>query len=123
MSFNNLKGELVRGGISQSDVASFLGMSLSNLNKKLSEKIPITRDEMFAIQGRYFPQESLDYLFQSDGDVPTDSERARCRVQALADNIANDGTPMDAEKEEIVSDLMESAERCDPAFVNHVLGI
>lgn len=123
MSLNNMKAEFKRAGVTQVDVADSLGMSNNNLNLKVNEKIPMTIQEARFIRDTWLPECTLDVLLQSDGDVPTESERARCRVQAIADNIATDGTPMDAEKAEIVSDLLDSAERCDPAFVNHVLGI
>lgn len=68
MSLQNLKSELVRKGVKQYEVAEFLDMTNSNFAKKLSESIPITREEMYAIRDKYFPNESIDYLFQSDGD-------------------------------------------------------
>lgn len=74
MSLQNLKSELVRNGVKQYEVADFLDMTNSNFAKKLSESIPITREEMYAIRDKYFPNESIDYLFQSDGDKPTKAE-------------------------------------------------
>lgn len=75
MALNNLKSELVKKGIKQYEAAEFLGMSANNFNRKLSEAVPFTRDEMFAIRSEYFPTRTLDYLFQSDGDTPTFQER------------------------------------------------
>lgn len=121
MALNNMKSELVKAGVKQYEAAEFLGMSANNFNRKLAETVPFTRDEMFSLRDRFFPGRTVDYLFASDGDVPSERERAKSRVQAIADNIANDGTPMDTEKAEIISDLMGSAERCNPAFVNHIL--
>lgn len=123
MALNKLRGELKAIGVTQEEVAELLEMSANNFNRKLAETVPITRTEMCAIRDKWFPETSLDYLFASDGDIPSEAERAKSRVQAIADNIANDGTPMDAEKAEIIGDLMESAERCDPAHVNHVLNV
>lgn len=121
MSYMNLKAEMVKHGITQQTAASFLGMSSNNLSMKIREKVPFTVEEAKSLRDEFFPTAQLDYLFQSDGDVPSDAERAKSRVQVLAENIENDGTPMDDEKAEIISDLLESAERCDPAHVNHVL--
>lgn len=123
MALNKLRGELKAIGITQDEAGELLGMSGNNFNRKLAETVPITRAEMCAIRDKWFPETSLDYLFASDGDVPSEAEQAKSRVEALVENIASDGTPMDREKVEIIGDLMESAERCDPAHVNHVLSI
>lgn len=74
MSLTNMKVELKRFGITQREVAGFLGMSENNLNLKLNEKIPMTIDEGRKIQEKYLPTVKLDYLFQSDGDIPADPE-------------------------------------------------
>lgn len=123
MSLNNMKAELKRFGITQGEVADFLGMSANNFSLKINEKIPMTVDEARKINTHFLPTVKLDYLLVSDGDIPTEAEQAKSRVEALVENIASDGTPMDREKVEIIGDLMESAERCDPAHVNHVLSI
>lgn len=75
MALNNLRGQLVSCGVKQYEVAEFLGMTASNFNRKLAETVPFTRDEMFAIKERYFPEQTVDYLFQSDGDKPTPAEQ------------------------------------------------
>lgn len=74
MALNKLRGKLVAFGIKQHEVAKFLGMTTSNFNRKLAEAVPFTCDEMFAIRGRYFPEKSIDCLFQSDGNKPTKAE-------------------------------------------------
>lgn len=123
MALNKLRGELKTLGVTQAEAGALIGVSGNSFNRKLAETVPFTRDEMFAIKDRWFPETTLDNLFQSDGNIPTESERAKYRVQALADNIATDGTPMDAEKAQIINNLYESSERCDPALVNHVLNV
>ncbi len=75
MGLNKLRGELVTFGIKQREVADFLGMTANNFNRKLSEAVPFTRDEMYAIRDEFFPERSIDYLFQSDGDKPTYEEQ------------------------------------------------
>lgn len=72
MALNKLRGELKAIGVTQGEAAAFLNMTASNFNRKLAEAVPFTRDEMFAIRDEYFPESSIDYLFASDGDVPTE---------------------------------------------------
>lgn len=74
MALNKLRGVMVAEGVKQYEVADFLGMTASNFNRKLAETVPFTRDEMFAIRDKFFPERSLDYLFQSDGDGATSVE-------------------------------------------------
>ncbi len=87
VAFQNLKSEFVRHGIKQYEVADFLGMTNSNFNKKLSETIPTTRDEMFAIQKEFLPEFSIDYLFESDGNVPAERERLHAQADTLREVI------------------------------------
>ena len=96
MSLQNLKSELVRNGVKQYEVAEFLGMTNSNFAKKLSESVPITREEMYAIRDEYFPGTSIDYLFQSDGDKPTKSESLHAQAEAIGD-ILRQAEPDDEE--------------------------
>lgn len=100
MALNKLRGELVAFGIKQHEVAEFLGMTTSNFNRKLAEAVPFTRDEMFAIRGRYFPEKSIDYLFQSDGDKPTKAESLHAQVDAMGDEMRR-AKPGDGEIAEI----------------------
>ena len=87
MALNNLKSELVKKGIKQYEAAEFLGMTANNFNRKLSEAVPFTRDEMFALRSEYFPTRTLDYLFQSDGDTPTKAESLHAQVDAIGDAL------------------------------------
>lgn len=83
MSLNNLKGELVRKGIKQKDAADYLGMTASNFNKKLSEAVPFTVDEIKKLRLQYFPHADLNYLLESDGDVPTEREKELASLDVL----------------------------------------
>ncbi len=96
MALNNLRGEMVKEGIKQYEVADFLGMTASNFNRKLAESVPFTRDEMFAIRDRYFPGVTVDHLFQSDGDKPTKSESLHAQAEAIGD-ILRQAEPDDEE--------------------------
>ena len=85
MSLNNLKSELVRKGIKQKDAAAYMGMTASNFNKKLSEAVPFTVDEIKMLRSRYFPHADLNYLLESDGDVPTEREKDKAQLDAIED--------------------------------------
>lgn len=88
MSLNKLRGELVAFGIKQREVANFLGMTASNFNRKLSEAVPFTRDEMYAIRDEFFPESSIDYLFQSDGDRPAYEEQLSAYAEMVHEHAA-----------------------------------
>lgn len=100
MSFQILIRELKSIGFKQVEVADFLNMTTSNFNRKLAEAVPFTRDEMFAIRDRYFPEKSIDYLFQSDGDKPTKAESLHAQVDAMGDEMRR-AKPGDGEIAEI----------------------
>lgn len=87
MSLNRLRGELKAIGVTQTEVADFLGMTTSNFNRKLAEAVPFTREEMFAIRDKFFPGVSLDHLFQSDGDVPSERDRLHAQADTLREVI------------------------------------
>lgn len=110
MSLNNLKSELVRKGIKQYEVAEFLGMTPSNFNKKLAEAVPFTIDEIKSIRDRFMPSIKLDYLLESDGDVPTERERLHHYAEAIGNTMTNDGEVTDPEIEEIVQKFHDCAE-------------
>lgn len=102
MSLNNLKSELVRKGIKQKDAAAYMGMTASNFNKKLSEAVPFTVDEIKMLRSRYFPHADLNYLLESDGDVPTERERLHHYAEAIGNELTKDGAKPDPEVDEIV---------------------
>ena len=85
MALCNLKCELVRNGVTQAEVAEFLGMGASNFNKKIAEAVPFTADEIKAVRDRFLPSKTLDYLLESDGYKPSKESRAIARVNAVAD--------------------------------------
>ena len=100
MALNKLRGELKSIGVTQNEAAKLLGMTASNFNRKLAETVPFNRDEMFTIRDEYFPETSIDYLFQSDGDKPTKAESLRAQVEAMGDEMRR-AKPGDGEIAEI----------------------
>lgn len=121
MAFCNLKAEMARTGISQADVAKFLGMSASNFSMKVNERIPITVQEAEGIKRRFFPGMTLDYLFASDGDVPSKELRAMSRVESIADAML-EGHEDDQEVRETADELREAARCVDSDRVLRILG-
>ncbi|MBY4796765.1 hypothetical protein K6V98_00055 [Collinsella sp. AGMB00827] len=63
MALQNLKAEMRRKGITQAEIADFLGMTENNFCLKCNERIPTTLDEARKIQMKFFPSMRLDYLF------------------------------------------------------------
>lgn len=109
MALNKLRGELKAVGVTQNEAAELLGMTASNFNRKLAEAVPFTRDEMFALRDRYFPETSLDYLFQSDGDKPTKSESLHAQIQAMGDAMRDS---VDAPDEREIQELEDAFHEC-----------
>lgn len=62
--YPNLAAELARKGLKQKDIAPILGIRPATLSSKLSGKSPLLLDEAFTIQKTFFPNSSLDYLFE-----------------------------------------------------------
>ncbi|MEG2533694.1 MAG: hypothetical protein RSB04_11845 [Gordonibacter sp.] len=103
MALNNLKAEIARSKyVTQKDIADLLKMTLSNVNKKINEFVPFTTDEIKMIRNEFFPDQSLDYLLESDGDVPTQRELLHNYAEAIGNALTKDGTEPDAEADDIV---------------------
>ncbi len=85
MAFCNLKAEMTRQKVSQAEIADFLGMSASNFSLKVNERIPTTVQEAEKIKRRFFPKLTIDYLFASDGDLPTERESRLANLDAIED--------------------------------------
>ena len=109
MSYQNLKAELVRSGITQRNVAEFLGMSEKNLSLKLSERVPMTMAEAKAVRDKFIPDATLDYLFASDGKAAGVRESAHAQVCLIEDALRRDGL-LDEEAREVVAGLHEDVE-------------
>lgn len=111
MAYRNLKAEFVKYGIVQRQVAQFLGMSLNNFSLKLAEKVPFTVNEIKRIRNEFFPDATLDYLLESDGDVPTDKEQMHALVNAIGSTITNDGANPSSDASKIIGELHAAVEQ------------
>ena len=62
--FENLRAEMARKEIRIRHIAWTLDVNRDTAARKLSGKVPITLSEAFRIQRIYFPDLTLQYLFQ-----------------------------------------------------------
>ena len=61
----NLKAEMVRLNITESQIAQALGLTVDTLKKKLKGNVGFSLKQMFSVRDKFFPKHSLDYLFQA----------------------------------------------------------
>ena len=64
--FGNLYKEMKLKGITQTEICKYLGLTNHGFNKKIRGDTDFTSKEMFAIQGKFFPDKSLEYLFKKE---------------------------------------------------------
>lgn len=69
--YKNLEAEMARVSIKRKDIADLLNIRYASVVDKMSGKFPFKLDEALTIKNRYFPNLSIEYLF--------DSEEAACR--------------------------------------------
>lgn len=64
--FENLKAEMARKTITMSDLSidKELNLSYETIRNKFSGKTEWTKREMFLIKRKYFPDKSIEYLFE-----------------------------------------------------------
>lgn len=77
--YRNFKAELKRMGVTQTQVAEHLGMSINNFNAKVNGKVPFTVPEIVEIRDLFVPEATLDYLLEcvpASGSGPTDRASA-----------------------------------------------
>ena len=97
MAYQNMKAEMKRHRVTQGQVADYLGMSENNFGLKINERVSMTVDEAKAIQKKFFPLANLDYLLESDGNVPSTAERARASLDDLQEAMGDIFGEEDAE--------------------------
>lgn len=83
MAYKNIKAELKRCGASYAMVSKLLEMSVNNVSLKMNERIPLTVNEAKKIRAAFFPDASLEYLLESDGDIPTERESRLFNLDAI----------------------------------------
>jgi plasmid maintenance system antidote protein VapI len=63
--YENLKAEMVRSNVSKKDLATLLSVRYATILEKISGKYPFKLDEAMKIKRSFFPDMSLEYLFDS----------------------------------------------------------
>lgn len=64
MEYSNLIGEFAKAHINYVDVAKALNITRDTLRYKLSGKRPFTIDEAYKIRDLFFPNMSIEQLFE-----------------------------------------------------------
>ncbi len=68
MGYRNLKAEMARKDITIKDLMAVTGKSRPGISNNLNGRGRFTVEESLAIRRAYFPEMSIDYLFESDED-------------------------------------------------------
>ncbi len=64
--YRNLEAEMARNKVTRRNLADTLGVRYATVIEKLNGKYPFKLDEAFAIKQNFFPNLSMEYLFESD---------------------------------------------------------
>lgn len=70
---NNLKAEMKRSQISQDTIAKQLDITSRTFRNKVNGITEFTRDEMFRLRDKFFPDLNIEYLFHFDRDVEAEA--------------------------------------------------
>ena len=62
--FKNLLAEMARRDINNLDLSKLLNLTPNTISRKMTGKSEFTRKEMFAIRNNFFPELTIEYLFQ-----------------------------------------------------------
>lgn len=69
MRHNNLKAEMARRDITIGSIADFLEVRLGTVSDKINGRSKFYFQEARRIRDKFFPDLSLEYLFQLDDDL------------------------------------------------------
>ncbi|WP_339246783.1 helix-turn-helix transcriptional regulator [Paenibacillus sp. FSL R10-2796] len=75
--YSNLRVEMLKKNITVSDIAKTLQKRRSTVGDKINGRYRMHVDEAFAIKDAFFPESSIDYLFDSSDQ--TEDERGEVR--------------------------------------------
>ena len=62
--FKNLLAEMARRDINNLDLSRLLNLTPNTISRKMTGKSEFTRKEMFTIKNNFFPELTIEYLFQ-----------------------------------------------------------
>lgn len=71
MTYRNLEAECARKGITKKDIALCLDVRYATVSDKMRGKYPFTLDEALKIKKNFFPNLSIEYLFNKDAEQVT----------------------------------------------------
>lgn len=63
--YSNLRIEMIKKNITVTDIAKTLNKRRSTVGDKINGKYRMHVDEAFAIKDAFFPESSIDYLFDA----------------------------------------------------------
>lgn len=63
--YKNLEAEMVRKGITRRDLAVLLNVRYATISLKLNGKSKLYYEEALKIKQTYFPEYSVEYLFET----------------------------------------------------------
>lgn len=61
--YRNLLAEMARKSITKKEIAKFLDLRVATICDKINGKYSFKLDEAFKIKKKFFPQLSIEYLF------------------------------------------------------------
>jgi DNA-binding XRE family transcriptional regulator len=64
--YGNLEAEMVRCNIDRGNIAKFLNVRYATIVQKLNGTYPFKLTEAMLIKKEFFPNLSIEYLFQAD---------------------------------------------------------
>ena len=67
--FRNLKAEMVRKRVSKKEMAALIGVSYNTICNKIKGKQKFFYDEACKIREHFFPELSLEYLFETENQI------------------------------------------------------
>lgn len=68
IEFSNLRAEMAREGVTVQEIADSIGVNRDTAARKLSRKSPLTLNEAFTIERRFFRGLGIPYLFSEAKD-------------------------------------------------------
>lgn len=68
VQFSNLRAEMARSGVTIQDIATSINVNRDTAARKLARRSPITLDEAFKIERKFFKGLGVPYLFAESVD-------------------------------------------------------
>lgn len=72
--FRNLEAEMARHRINKNDLAKLLGVRYATVLDRMKGRYRFYFDDVLLIRDTFFPNQSLEYLFEMSQEVGEDDE-------------------------------------------------